>query len=465
MGAKPSLTYKGVSKMANTGHTKQQAKYTKTMILAVLTLLLALSFPLLAASQQADASIFYTVSSTGDAPDANPGDGYCEVVLNDPTPECTLRAAIQESNANPASPEIIFFHIPGSSVQTIRPNTELPDITDSVTIDGYSQPGSSVNTLKKGTNAKLKIELDGAKAGPTTSALHINAPNVVVKGLVINRFYHGLVLQTKSVNSKVEGNFIGTDPSGTLDRGLTGTGVVVDHSLPHVPMNITIGGSPTARNLISGNGGWGIFLGQNDTVVYGNLIGTERDGRSPLGNNSDGVSVTGNHNVVGGSGPGYANIIAFNGSDGVLVQQDDLGNIISSNSIFSNKGLGIDLGFDGSTPNDIKDPDTGANNLQNKPVLSSAKKSAPAKTTIKGKLNSTPNQNYTIQLFKNPKGTNEGMKLLFSKTVSTDGSGNLYFTFSTKKSLKVGQNITATATNNSTWDASEFSAPRKVVQL
>jgi hypothetical protein len=67
-----------------------------------------------------------------------------------------------------------------------------------------------------------------------------------------------------------------------------------------------------------------------------------------------------------------------------------------------------------------------------------------------------------VQFFKNPKG-NEGKTLHFSKSVYTNGSGNVSFTFSTKKAIKVGQTITATATNNSSGDTSEFSAPKKVV--
>ena len=51
-----------------------------------------------------------------------------------------------------------------------------------------------------------------------------------------------------------------------------------------------------------------------------------------------------------------------------------LGNSIFANShpVFPDYGLGIDLGRQGITANDTNDTDTGANQLQNHPVLASA---------------------------------------------------------------------------------------------
>jgi hypothetical protein len=142
------------------------------------------------------------------------------------------------------------------------------------------------------------------------------------------------------------------------------------------------------------------------------------------------------------------------------------GNEVSRNSIFSNGGLGIDLNGPGedsstnvSTPNDAGDADSGANNLQNKPVLSSAK-TISGKTTIKGKLDSNPNQTYTIEFYSNPADTNEGKKLIGETSITTSVDGLRSFTFSPTTSVPVGQTITATATRASTHDTSEFSAPR-----
>ena len=141
---------------------------------------------------------------------------------------------------------------------------------------------------------------------------------------------------------------------------------------------------------------------------------------------------------------------------------DATGNRILSNSIFSNGAIGIDLNADGPTANDPGDTDTGPNNLQNKPALSSAKKSATGTTTVRGNLNSTPDKTFNIQFFSNPSGTDEGKIYLGSKSVTTNGTGNVSFTLSTKKTIRLGQNITATATGPG-GNTSEFSAPRKVV--
>jgi hypothetical protein len=128
----------------------------------------------------------------------------------------------------------------------------------------------------------------------------------------------------------------------------------------------------------------------------------------------------------------------------------------ASNSVI--KGLVVNRFAEGITVGG----DSGANNLQNKPVLSSAK-TASIKTTVAGKLVSTPNQAYTIEFYSSPKDTNEGKKFIGEKGITTSVDGLRSFTFTPATSVTVGQAITVTATRNSTHDTSEFSAPRKVV--
>ena len=138
---------------------------------------------------------------------------------------------------------------------------------------------------------------------------------------------------------------------------------------------------------------------------------------------------------------------------------------LADNSIFSNAGLGINLlgGFEntaGVTANDPGDVDTGPNNLQNFPVLTSAR-TVSGMTTITGKLSSTPNSGHNVQFFSNPSG-GEGKKFIGERGfVTTDGSGNATFTFSPANPVPAGQTITATVLNQSL-STSEFSAPRKV---
>src|SRR5262249_19782616 len=131
---------------------------------------------------------------------------------------------------------------------------------------------------------------------------------------------------------------------------------------------------------------------------------------------------------------------------------------VLSNSIFSNSFLGIDINNDDVTPNDACDGDTGANNLQNFPVLTSA-----SSALVRGTLNSTPNTAFTIQFFSNstcdPSGNGEGQTFVGSTAVTTNASSNASFSF--PASLALGQFITATATDPSN-NTSEFSQCRQV---
>jgi hypothetical protein len=422
--------------------------------LVALVALAMMAGMLLAAKPSYAASTTFTVDSTVDAIDVNQTDNICNASVSGAR-VCTLRAAIEQANTNnnPTEVDRINFAIPGTGVHTIAPNSPLPDITEPVIINGYSQPGSSPNTLAKGTNAKLLVQIDGTNVSTlgNQGGLTVSASNSVIKGLVINRVQNSdaidIAPQTSAdvvTNVRIEGNFLGTDPSGTLDRGNGDGGVYL-----FATSNNTIGGTSRAsRNLISGNSLPGVLLegagfagfgSTDDNEVRGNLIGTQKDGIKPLGNGLSGVDV-------------------YTDSTNATAN----GNTILSNSVFSNDGPGIDLNDDGPTANDQGDSDTGPNNLQNNPVLSSAK-TVSGKTTVKGTLQSRPGASYTVQFFSNPPGTDEGRTFLGQKTgLTVDGTGKGTFTFSPTSQVAAGQAITATATNEFTGDTSEFSVPRKV---
>ena len=386
--------------------TSTQNRATTGKVLALVVLLATLAASLMLAAKAAHASTTFTVINTNDS-----GAG-------------SLRQAILDANATPGA-DVINFNIPGSGVQTIAPTTKLPQITEAVTINGYTQPGASPNTKAVGSDAVLKIELSGASASGA-DGLFITASNSTVKGLVINRWGNAGVHISGSgaTGNKVVGNYIGTDASGTQKLGNFVFGVYI-YDAP----NNTVGGTTTAeRNVISRNE-YGVYI--EDNGATGNRV--------------------------------LQNVISANEYAGVALYSDTAtSNRIFSNSIYSNGDLGIDLNDDGPTANDPGDTDTGANDLQNKPLLSSAKKSATGTTTVRGTLNSTANKTFNVQFFSNPEGTDEGKTLLGSKSVTTDGTGNVSLTFSTTKAISLGQNITATATSPS-GDTSEFSAPRKVV--
>jgi hypothetical protein len=60
----------------------------------------------------------------------------------------SLRQAIVDANNNPG-PDRIKFEIPGNGLQVIRLTTALPTNAGPVEIDGFTQPGSSPNTLPR----------------------------------------------------------------------------------------------------------------------------------------------------------------------------------------------------------------------------------------------------------------------------------------------------------------------------
>jgi CSLREA domain-containing protein len=440
--------------------------------LAVGFLLMATVMVVLLAHRSAHAATTFTVSYAGDEEDHNPGDGVCDTLPHPQLIACTLRAAIEEANETDSF-DTIDFHIGGSGVKTIKPNSELPSITDRVIINGYTQLGASPNSLAQGTNAVLRIELDGDNAGNLADGLTIEASNSVVKGLVVNRFDGtGIEIGTPGVASDPEGNtirgnFIGTDTSGTLDRGNIDGGVLI--RFEGTSGNTVGGTTPAARNLVSGNtGGISVVSSAANNGIKGNLIGTEKDGTGELGNSSNGVTFAFDSfdNTVGGATAGSANTIAYNGEDGVaVVDAFSTGNRVLRNSIYSNDGLGLDLiggieSASGSTSNDFDDLDGGPNNLQNKPDLISAENSG-GETTVNGDLSSTSNETFKIRFFSNPSG-NEGKKYIGQKSIATDANGNDSFTFQPAKKVAVGQTITATATSDSTGDTSEFSGPEEV---
>ncbi len=172
----------------------------------------------------------------------------------------SLRWAIEQANANgnPGTVDQIVFNISGSGLHTIELLSPLPTITvegGPVAIDGYSQSGSSVNTLENGNNAVLTIELNGASAGADANGLVIDAGHSTVRGLVINRFSgSGIVLESGSDNV-VEGNFIGTDSTGMIDLGNGAHGVFVTKASQRnrIGSDADSSGDAGERNVISGN--------------------------------------------------------------------------------------------------------------------------------------------------------------------------------------------------------------------
>ena len=332
----------------------------------------------------------YTVTNTNDA-----GEG-------------SLRAAIENANANPAA-DTIAFNIDGEAPFVIQPATVLPAISDAVTIDAATQPGFAGTPL---------VHIDGVNAGTDASGMILAANNSLVRGLIVRRFANDGIIVTGTDNV-IAGNYLGTDGGGSVDNGNGRYGI----SLLNGPNRI--GGLSSERNTISNNAQGGVVIGgatpANNTVVQQNTI-----------TNNSGFGV---HVALGNN------------------------NWITRNTLFGNGGLGIDLNPLGVTPNDEGDLDSGANNLQNFPVLMSATTTAGS-TLVNGQFSSTPNATFTIEVFANtagdPSGNGEGQQYMASFPVTTSASGAANFG-TTLTALASGTVVSATATD-ATGNTSEFGA-------
>ena len=277
----------------------------------------------------------------------------------------SLQQAILDANSTNGL-DTIVFQIPGTGVRTISPTNALPPITDAVVIDGTTQPGFAGTPL---------IQLNGANAGTTSEGLRVSAGNSTIRGLVIGGYAGaGVHVQAPGGTNTIEGNYIGTDPTGTLRRGNGQSpgqagGLWIDGSSG----NLIGGPYATNRNVISGNSGPGLFL-QNcsGNMIQGNRIGTTVSGAAALGNSNNGISLySAGANLVGGSSATLRNVISGNGGSGVyLAGAGAKGNLVQGNYIGSDStgSLAIPNAGDGVTVqgaggNTIGGTDAGAGNL------------------------------------------------------------------------------------------------------
>ncbi len=348
-----------------------------------------------------------------------------------------------------------------AGARNVISGNDLNGILVSTDPAGIGATGNLVQGNFIGTNVNGTAALGNSGVGGVVISVAVSntiGGNVAgARNVISGNNQEGIrIVNSGTTGNLVQGNFIGTDVNGAADLGNSTIGV----NIFNAASNNTIGGTAAAvRNVISGNNSNGISIGfsvdsATGNLVQGNYIGTDVNGTAALVNAQHGILISGasQSNTIGGTTSGAGNTIAFNGGDGVFVDSG-VNNAILSNSIRSNIGQGIDLGPNGVTANDLCDPDTGANNLQNFPVLASA-----STTSIQGTLNSTANITFTIQFFSNtscdPSGNGEGQTFIGSMMVTTNASCNASFTF--PAALSPGQVITATATDPSN-NTSEFS--------
>jgi hypothetical protein len=320
-------------------------------------------------------------------------------------------------------------------------------------------------------NANTGIGISGAannQIGGTTAAARnvISANGNTISGL------GGLFLAfAGTTGNQLQGNYIGTDVSGTVALGNANSGMYL---MQHAATN-TIGGSAAgAGNLISASAVDGIYLTNSSwNVIQGNFIGTQADGTNALGNTYHNVEldVNATNNTVGGSMTAAGNHIAYAKTSlysGVRVRNGSLNNLITCNSIFDNPELGIDLGA-AYVPSTNVDCETGqsgmANAGQNYPVLTNVYSSGVG-TQIGGTLDSAPNKTYLLQFFSNPTcdslGYGEGQVYLGQMNLTLGAACSTNFTVWLPVAVPAGWVVTATATDPAN-NTSEFSACANVV--
>jgi hypothetical protein len=384
----------------------------------------------------------------------------------------SLRQAIDDANTNPGA-DTIAFAIPGAGVHTITPLSLLPIINSPMLVDGYTQPGSSVNTNASGAlNSVLQIEIDGTSA--PNRCITILGSDVTVRGLVVNRCDDAIQLGTGATGIVIAGNFLGTDPSGLA---ASANHVGVDIAFPQGgSITVTIGGpDPADRNLISGSTNSGIlafsnFNGTSTSTIFGNIIGLGKDGATAIPNNvgisMDGIGPT--FSTIGGVFAGGGNLIAGNTGPGIWIIHPADTVTIRGNAIYENGGLGIKLGNASGIfpfPNDADDSDGGPNELQNFPILSGVQAvTAPTgdSTHIQGILHSTPSTTFDIDFYENPACSNfprefiEGKTYIGSGQTTTNASGTGVIDVTLPVTVEPGARISATATDPS-GRTSEFS--------
>jgi hypothetical protein len=251
-------------------------------------------------SQTVNPLLSLTVNTIGDAADANVGDAICDTDLGTSGNQCTLRAALQETNAIP-SDDTIGFSLPANS--TITLSTALPNINGNLVING---PGANTLTVQRST----------AGGTPVFRIFTINSGKVVtISGLTVSNGDGGIF-----------------NNGGTLNLN-----------------NSTISG-----NSASSSGG-GIFnigtLNLNNSTISGNSASSSGGGIFNIGGGGGAATLTINNSTISGnssdgSGGGIDSFAQSGGTATLTIHNST----ISSNSTFNNaSGGGIVTGGTGVT--------------------------------------------------------------------------------------------------------------------
>jgi len=332
--------------------------------------------------------------------------------------------------------------------------------------------GISIGLGTKVQGNYIGTDATGSFAVPNNTGIEVNFSDTTVviggtepgaRNVISGNTGSGIRLSLSNGGGSVQGNYIGTDATGSYAVGNS-------HGISILSSGATIGGTtPAARNVISGNN-YGIDIGSlttatiRDTVIVGNYIGSNAAGDGPVPNVFVGVHIGGTSQGarIGGTEAGAGNLIAFNVGDGVALSSvinHDSRVAVRGNSIFSNGDLGLDLGSNGPDANDSLDADGGGNFGQNYPVLTDVSTSGDT-TTVSGTLDSTPNKTFNVDLYSNAacgqSGYGEGARLFHTLQVTTGNDGRAAIAATVNAPLPSGRVLTATATDQA-GNTSEFS--------
>ena len=304
------------------------------------------------------------------------------------------------------------------------------------------------------------VALKNASANNTVGG-EITAARNVISGNMDN----GVFLRNQlSTGNRILGNYIGTDATGTVALSNAFDGIRVeapDNTIGGAAPgagNVISGNTDDGVHIEDSEG----------VVVQGNYVGTDPAGTLALGNGNRGVNAEGagsTNNTIGGTVDGAANTIAFNAIGVTVRESATTGNAIRGNRIFRNAGLGIDLGDDGQTANDPGDADDGPNRFQNFPEIVSATSNGGMLTVIYAVPSAAAHSAYplAVDLYLAADGEEEGEVYLGSVTYeAADAEGIVTVSFAPASPIGDGDRVVATATDGD-GNTSEFSSSPVVV--
>jgi hypothetical protein len=266
----------------------------------------------------------------------------------------SLSQAITDANATPGA-DVITFNLPVTAPCIINLTSQLPSITEALTINGYSQPGSTQGTIAARV---IHVNINGTGVG-FGDIFVVDADNVTISGLAIYKAPNYAINITPNGidNVHIWGNYIGTDSSGlTTGLGNVQGGVISNYNFTNLNFNNNIvvgtngdgtndaneGNLVTSSTSVSGNDGDGIFFWKsNNSRISGNIVGLNKNGTGTgFGHTRDGIVITVDaaNTVIGTDGNGVSdalegNLVSRNIGRGILVGARSVNNVIAGNII------------------------------------------------------------------------------------------------------------------------------------